>query len=98
MSTTTTTRKEILEKAKQQLDDWNSQIDKLEAQGEQLSGEALKKYNHQVYELRQQLDSYQSKLDELIASGQENWDALMAELDHVGKTVVQSFNYFKSQL
>mgnify|MGYP001817144209 FL=1 len=91
-------REKALEKAKKQLDEWNSEIDKLEAQGEQLSGDALQKYNHQVYDLRQQLKPYRIKLDELMASGQENWDALMDELDHVGKTFVQSFNYFKSQL
>ncbi len=98
MYTTTETRKEYLEKAKQQLDNWNGEIDKLEAQGEQQTGEALKKYNHQVYDLRQQLKAYQSKLNELIASGQDSWDSLMADLDHVSKTIVQSFNYFKSQL
>jgi uncharacterized coiled-coil DUF342 family protein len=98
MVTTTGTRKEYLEKAKQQLDNWNSDIDNLEAQGNELTGEALQKYNHQVYELRQQLNSYQSKLNELAKSGQDNWDALREEVNHVSKTFVQSYNYFKSQL
>jgi len=98
LSTTTATRNEYVQKAKQQLDNWNSEIDKIEARGEQLTGDALQKYNNQVYELRQQLNAYQNKLNDLIAGGQENWNALVDELNHISKTFVQSFNYFKSQL
>jgi phage shock protein A len=98
MPTTAETREEYLEKLKKQLDEWNSKIDEFEAGGEKLSGDALQKYNNQVYELRQQLKSVRTKFDQVRASGRENWDMMIGELEHIRDTFVHSFNYFKSQI
>lgn len=91
-------RDEYLEKIKQQLDEWNGELDKLEAKQEEVKGEAKTKYNTQVKELQQKLRSVQDKVQELQSSGQDKWDELQAEVDNVRDAFVHSYNYFKSQL
>jgi uncharacterized protein YukE len=95
---TTNKRDEYTEKIKQQLDEWNSEIDRLEAKGEEIKGEAQKKYDAQIKELRQNLRSVRNKIEELQSSGQETWEEFKAQVEHVQNAFIHSLNYFKSQL
>lgn len=91
-------RDEYIEKMKQQLDEWNSEITKLEARGEEAKGAAQERYNTQVNELREKLRSAQDKMKELQYSGQDTWEEFKVQLDDLRDAFVHSFNYFKSQL
>lgn len=92
------TRDEYVEKMKSQLDDWNSEIDKVEARGKEFTGETKKKYDAQISDLRQKVRAVKSKMDELQSSGQDKWEKLMAQINDLSDAIVHSFNYFKSQV
>ena len=87
-----------VEKMKQQLDDMNGQITKLEGKAKEANAEARVKYDKQMGELRELSKTAQKKMEEIKAAGEDKWEALVAEGDKVQKAFVHSFNYFKSQL
>lgn len=98
MSTTTAIRAEYLDRFKDHLDHWNAEIDKYEAQGEELRGDARQRYDDQLANFRQQLNSMKDRWDELNGAGQDKYDELAGEIDHLRKAFIQSFNYFKTQV
>lgn len=91
-------RDEIIEKLKEQLDALNAQLGKLEDDAEELSGEAQKKAQEQIAQLREMAAPAMQKLEELKSAGEAQWDSLVAEGNKVHKAFVHSYNYFKSQL
>lgn len=91
-------RDQYVEKMKQQLDEVNGQITKLEAKVKAANAEARVKYEQQMGELRELSKAAQKKMEEIKGSGEDKWEALVAEGDKVQKAFVHSFNYFKSQL
>jgi len=92
------TREEYVEKMKRQLDEWNGDIDKLEAKLAELTGPSREKLEPYLVKAREGRDAAVSKLAELKNSGEAGWDKLEAEAEHLWKTLRQSINYFKSQL
>jgi len=94
----TANRDEYIEKLKQQLDKWNSEIDDLEEKSEEIKGEAQKKYNTQITELRQQLQTIRNNLEAMQKSGKDKWERMKTQVEDVREAFVHSFNYFKSQI
>ena len=92
------TRDEYVEKLKRQLDEWNGDIDALEAKLAELTGPAREKLEPYLAKAREGSDAALHKLAELKNSGETSWDKLEAEAEHLWKTLRQSINYFKSQL
>lgn len=92
------TRDEVIERLKQQLDEWNTDIDKLEARVAELSGPAREKLEPYLAKAVETRDAAVRKLAELKDSGEASWDKVQGEVEHVWKTLRQSINYFKSQL
>jgi uncharacterized coiled-coil DUF342 family protein len=91
-------RDEYVEKMKRQLDEWNQDIDKLEAKLDEVTGPARQKLEPYLAKAREGRDEAIQKLAELRAGGEESWDKLESEAEHIWKTLRQSINYFKSQL
>ena len=91
-------REEYVEKLKRQLDEWNGDIDQLEAKLAEATGPAREKLEPYLVKAREGSESALKKLAELKASGDESWDKLECEAEHLWKTLKQSVNYFKSQL
>jgi uncharacterized protein YukE len=89
---------EYVAKIKQQLDDLNTQIDKLEAKALEAKGDALKKYKEQMGNLRKQSQEVQDKLAEIKAATEDTWEGLVAETEKIWDAFKHSFEYFKSQL
>ena len=83
---------------KQQLDELNAQLDKLEAKAKDVNAEARVKYEKQMGEIRKASKAAQKKMEEIKSTGEDKWEALVAEGDKLQKAFVHSFNYFKSQL
>ncbi len=91
-------REEYVEKMKQQLDDWNEDIDRLEAKVGELSQPVREKLEPHLAKVRETSSTARSKLREVRAAGEESWEGLTDEVEHVWKALKQSINYFKSQL
>ena len=91
-------RDEYVEKMKQQLDEMNKQIDKLEARSAEAGASMHAKYEEQVAELRKLSTSTREKMEAMKAASESKWDELLAEGDTVHKAFVHSVNYFKSRL
>ncbi len=91
-------REEYVEMLKRQLDEWNDDIDELEAKVAEATAPAREKLQPYLAKAREGSDAALKKLAELKASGDESWDKVEGEAEHIWKTLRQSINYFKSQL
>ena len=69
-------RDEYVAKLKVKLDDWNKDIDKLEAKAEHVKDDVKDKYQEEIEVVRQQRDSVKEKATELINSSEEAWEEL----------------------
>ena len=87
-----------IEKMKQQLDELNAKMSKLEAKAQEAKDDAREKYKEEMSKLRQQSKLAVAKLDELTAAGEDTWETLVAEMEKIRDALIHSFNYFKSQL
>jgi hypothetical protein len=92
------TREEYMERLKRQLDEWNGDIDALEAKLAELTGPAREKLAPYLAKALEGRDAAARKLVELKDSGGASWDKLEGEAEHLWNTLRQSINYFKSQL
>lgn len=91
-------RDQYVKTMKQQLDELNGQITRLEAKAKDANAELRVKYDKQMGELRELSRAAQVKMEEIKGAGEDKWEALVAEGDKLQKAFVHSFNYFKSQL
>jgi hypothetical protein len=91
-------RDEYIEKMKQQLDELNDQLGKLELKAQAANEELHAKYSEQMDDLRKMSSAAQQKMDEIRQAGEDRWESLVEEAEKVHKAFVHSFNYFKSQL
>ncbi|MEE4273707.1 MAG: hypothetical protein V2I67_18675 [Thermoanaerobaculales bacterium] len=92
------TRDEYVEKMKTRLDEWNQEIDRLEAKLADAEEETRTRLEPYMAKARDSRDRVVAKLAELKQSGEASFDATRDEVEHVWKTFKQSVNYFKSQL
>jgi predicted nucleic acid-binding Zn-ribbon protein len=93
-----TTRDEYVEKMKVRLDEWNGEIDRLEAKLAEAGEETKVRLQPPIAKARESRDRVVSKLGELKQSGETSFDSAKDEIEHMWKTLKQSVNYFKSQL
>ena len=89
-------RQDLIEKAKKQLDEFNSQLDDIEAKMVDLSGEAKKIYEEQSVELRKMLKDAQKNIESAKNSSEETWQEVKGHIDLTRKALKNSFNYFLS--
>lgn len=93
-----TTREAYVAKMKQQLDEWNTEIGKLEGKLSDASDATRKRLEPHLAKARDARDVVAKKLTELKDSGEASWDGARDEVERVWKVFKQSVNYFKSQL
>lgn len=91
-------RDEFVEAMKRQLDATNAQIDEWEAKARAGQEQVSAAYDEQMEQLKTSARALKAKIDEIRAAGDERWEALVVEGEKIQKALVQSFNYFKSQL
>lgn len=91
-------RDAYIEKMKNQLDDLNDQMAKLEARGREAREDMRDTYKVEMAKLHAQSDLAKTKLAEIQASTESAWDNMVAEMDKIRDAFVHSFNYFKSQV
>jgi predicted nucleic acid-binding Zn-ribbon protein len=69
-------RDEYVEKLKHKLDDWNKDLDELEAKAEHVKGDMKEKYKEELAVVREQRESVKQKASELIDSSEGAWEEL----------------------
>ena len=92
------TRDEYIKRMKGQLDEWNAEIDEIEARFDAASDATKAKLEPHLAKVREARDATISKLAEIKDAGEASWDKVEGEAEHLWKTFKQSVNYFKSQL
>lgn len=93
-----TKRAEYTNKMKHQLDELNTNIDKLEARANEIKADTQNAYKEQIAAVRHQSKLAVAKFDDLRASTEESWDNGVAEMEKIRDAFVHSFHYFKSQV
>ena len=89
-------RQALIEKAKKQLDEFNSQLDDVEVKMKDLTGEAKKIYDEQSVELRKMVKDAQQNIEKAKITSEETWEEIKGHLDLTRKALKNSFNYFLS--
>ncbi len=90
-------RDEYVQRMKNQLDDWNADIDQLEKRVQSFSADAKAKYQKQLNETRKRQRALEQRIDELRTAGEGAWEDLRGQVEHAWKAFEHSVNYFKSQ-
>jgi hypothetical protein len=86
----------LINKAKKQLDEFNSQLDDLEVKMKDFSGEAKKVYDAQAKELRKLVGEAEKNLKKAKNASEETWGEVKDFVEFTGKALKNSFNYFLS--
>ena len=92
------TREEYVEKMKQQLDEWNDEIDGLEERLAKANEATRKRLEPHLAKAREARDTVVERLTALKDAGEASWDSARDEVEHLWKVFKQSVKYFKSQL
>lgn len=86
-------------KLKAQLDQWNAEIDKLEAKGRELQADTQVSYNEKLENLRTRRDEATAKLKELQTASEGAWEDLKAGTemawDSLREAVSSAWSHFK---
>lgn len=90
------TRDEYIEKMKQQLDDWNKEIDALELRTHEFKEDAKAKYQEQLIALRAKRDEGEKKLEEMKAASESSWEKIKLESENVWEAFKDSAQAFKA--
>ena len=91
-------RDEYVARMKKQLDEWNEDLDSLEARLAEVTEPVRSKLEPQLSKARDSYANARQKLREIRGAGEESWEDLTDDVEHVWKTLRQAINYFKSQL
>jgi archaellum component FlaC len=89
-------RQSIINKAKKQLDEFNSQLDDLEVKVKDFSGDAKKVYDEQAAELRKLIGEAEKNFEKAKNASEETWGEVKDFVEFTGKALKNSFNYFLS--
>lgn len=71
-----TTRNEFIAQLKAKLDEWNAEIDELEAKARKKHAQATQAFNERYAELRVKRDEASTRLNELRSSADDAWQNL----------------------
>lgn len=91
-------RTEYIEKMRHQLDELNTNLNKLEAKAHDVKEDIRGTYKEEIAKLRDQSKLAVAKLDEMKAATEDAWAAMVTEMDIIRDAFKHSFSYFKSQL
>lgn len=78
-------RDEYLEKLKSKLDEWNQDLDHLEARASQVREDLKEKYHAEIALVREQRDAIKARSSELLHSSGEAWQELRSGIDAAWK-------------
>ena len=79
-------------KAKAKLDQWNADIEKLQAKAAEAEADAKIEYDKQIADLRKQRDEAEAKMKELREASDEAWGDMKAGFDKAWDSVSGAFD------
>ena len=85
-----TSRHEYVEKFKNKLDEWDSEIDELEASAQQAGAELKYELEDQIKALKLKRDEARSKIAEIMDSSEDAWEDLKVGLDEAWLNLKQA--------
>ncbi len=85
-------RDEYVEKLKHKLDDWNEDIDKLEAKSSHIKEEMKEKYKDELVVVRQHRDTVREKVKELTESSESAWHELKAGVEEAWHKLTEAID------
>lgn len=80
-----------VEKMKAKLDEWNADIDKLQAQAKIAEADARADYDKQLEEMRKQRNEAQAKLKEAQKASDAAWDDMRKGMETAWESISSSF-------
>jgi chromosome segregation ATPase len=89
-------KQSLINEAKKQLEEFNSQLDDLEVKMKDLSGEAKKVYDDRAKELRKLIGEAGKNFEKAKNASEETWGEVKDFVEFTGKALRNSFNYFLS--
>jgi len=84
-------RDQYIEKAKARLDQWNAEIDKLEAKADEAEADAKVRYQQQLQELRRYRDDAEKRIKDLQQAGDDAWRDLKTGFDQAWDSIGDAF-------
>jgi predicted nucleic acid-binding Zn-ribbon protein len=70
------TKDAYVKKLKAQIDEWSTELDKLEAKAKKTSADAKLEYESQIKALRQRYDSAKARITEIQQASEGSWEDL----------------------
>jgi uncharacterized coiled-coil DUF342 family protein len=89
-------RTEYIEKLKHKLDEWNAEIDVLEARLKEIQTDKKWKYAEKIQDLKEKRDDMQHKLAELYKTSDQAWAELKVGLDQAWQVLREALQKARS--
>ncbi len=90
-------RDAYVQKLKGKLDEWNTEIDKLQAKSEQIKADAKDKYQKHMDELMAHKKEVETKLAQVGKAGEGAWQDLKGGMDKAWKAMGESVQAAKTR-
>jgi len=91
-------RDAYVERLKNQLDEWNLEIDRLEQTANVVKYEAETEARDRIARLRGKRDEFESKLKEVRAAGEDAWEILKDGVERAQTELKQAFDDAKTHV
>jgi competence protein ComGC len=91
------TRNEYANNLKSQIDEWNLQLDKMDADAKKLKGEAKVKVNKELATIRIQREELKKNLEKIQNSSDNGWDDLKKGAEEAKDKINQAFSKAKAE-
>ena len=76
-----TTRDAFVQKVKSRLDQWNAEVDKLEAKASEAAADKRIQYKDQIQAIKERKADIQGRLKKLMDAGEDAWDELKSGIE-----------------
>ena len=93
----TTTRDAYVQKIKAKLDEWNAEIDRLEAQARQKEADAQTRLQEQIDQVKAKRTTAEEKLDDVRQAGGDAWEDLKSGLELATEAVGDALRSARSR-
>ncbi|HEY3378760.1 MAG TPA: hypothetical protein VGL77_14830 [Armatimonadota bacterium] len=92
------TREAFVAKLKAQLDEWNADIDKMEARARQAQADKQIAYNEHLVTLKQHRDTAQQQLAQVQQSSGDAWEEMKLGIEAAWARIAEAFTHARARL
>jgi len=85
-------RDEYVEKLKGKLDEWNEDLDKLEAKSDHVKDDLKDKYQEELELVKKERDDIKTKATELFHASEEAWEELSVGIEVAWKKLTEAID------